>query len=182
VDRGFSLIEVLFATTVTAISTVTLAQVSLQAVRAGRDASSFTTAALVASAKMEQLRGLTWTFDTLGNPVSDISTDTAVAPEQPSGGTGLSPGPAEALTENRPGYYDFVDRAGRQLGAGTTTPAGTAFIRRWSIEPLPVAPDESLVIQVSVTPVGLRSSGLARGNRRLRDETRVVSIKSRKGN
>ena len=44
------------------------------------------------------------------------------------------------MESNTPGYVDFVDQFGRYLGTGAATPANAAYIRRWSIEPLPTNP------------------------------------------
>jgi hypothetical protein len=55
------------------------------------------------------------------------------------------------------------------------------YIRRWSIDPLPTNPNDTLVIQVVVT--ANRSRGLAEqtgSTARLADEARIVSIKTRK--
>ena len=177
-DRGFSLIEVLVATTVMTMAVVALAQLSILSVRVSHTARSTTFATLLASHKVEQLRALTWSVDSSGAPISDTSTDTTVEPQAPSGGTGLAPSPAGALTHNTPGYCDFLDANGRTLGGGTTPSANTAFIRRWSIDVLSAATGSTLVIQVSVIPV--RNGGIADGARRLPDEARVVTVKTRK--
>ncbi len=178
--RGFSLVEVLVAIAVLTMATVALAGVSLHAVRNSQDARSITTATVLASQKMEQLRTLVWAFDAAGVPVSDVSTDTTVVPERTSGGTGLRPSSHGALSENRAGYCDFVDASGRALGGGTQPPAGTAFVRRWSIDRFPLATSEAVLIQVSVSPIGSpRALTPPRG--RLSGETRIVSIKVRKG-
>jgi type II secretory pathway pseudopilin PulG len=178
-ERGFSLVEVLIATTVMTTATVALVAVSLHAVRNNQDARSITAATVLAAQKMEQLRTLAWAFDAAGAPVSDLSTDTTVVPEQASGGTGLSPSSHGALSENRAGYFDFVDVNGRALGGGTHPPAGTAFVRRWSIDRLPLATTEAVLIQVAVMPIGVPGAFNSRPGR-LRGETRIVSIKCRK--
>jgi type II secretory pathway pseudopilin PulG len=180
VERGFSLVEILIATTVMTMATVALVGVSLHAVRNNQDARSITAATVLASQKMEQLRTLAWAFDAAGAPVSDISTDTTVVPEQAFGGTGLSPSSHGALSENRAGYCDFIDVNGRALGGGTHPPAGTAFVRRWSIDRLALATTEAVLIQVSVMPIGIPGALNPRRGR-LRGETRIVSIKYRKG-
>ena len=177
-DRGFSLIEVLVATTIMTMAFVALAQLSILSIRVNHGARSTTFATLLAYHKIEQLRALTWSVDGIGAPTSDTSTDTTVEPAEPSGGTGLGPSPADALTQNTSGYCDFLDANGRTLGGGTTPPMSTAFIRRWSIDQLPAAMNATLVIQVSVTPI--RSGGVAGNRRRLPDEARIVAVKTRK--
>ena len=179
-DRGFSLIEVLVAVAVMMVGTVSLAQVVLQGVHVNREAQSVTLATVLAARKIEQLRGLEWASDESGLPISDTSTNTTTAPEQSSGGTGLTPSSAGSLSENTVGYCDFVDAAGRVLIGGTSTPSGAAFIRRWSISPLPAAVVDTLVIQVAVVPVGAPSRARSDGAPR-REETRIILVRVRKG-
>lgn len=179
--RGFSLIEVLIATTILTVGVAALAQLATIAARANLSARTTTSAALLAQEKMEQLRGLTWGLDALGTAVSDLTTDIAAMPIAPTGGVGLTPSPSDALARNTPGYCDFIDAGGRSLGGGPVAPGTTAYIRRWSIEPMPAFPDSTLILQVLVT--GLRSRGAADGaisTRRLPDEARLVGIKTRK--
>jgi hypothetical protein len=102
---------------------------------------------MLAEQKMEQLRALKW---------SDTTTDTTLAREPATGGTGLSPSPEGTLQKNTNGYVDYLDSGGVQLGGGPAQPDGTAYIRRWSIEPLPAYPIKTLVIQVVVMRVGGR--------------------------
>src|SRR3982751_2113275 len=90
-EGGFSLLEVLVASTIMAVALTTLAQLFVMSTNANTGAKTTTYAALLAQQKMEQLRGLAWGFDNLGLPVTDISTNIAVVPEQAAGGTGLAP-------------------------------------------------------------------------------------------
>jgi type IV pilus modification protein PilV len=178
VDRGFTLIEVLVATTLTTIGTLALAQLCVMAMRANQDARATTFATVLASQKMEQLRALAWTAAALGVPISDLATNTTVVPHLSSGGTGLSASPPGTLGMNTPGYCDFLDENGRTLGGGTALPSGTAFVRRWSIAPGPPAASDTLAIQISVIPIGSRS--VAGTAVRAPDEVRVFGIRTRK--
>jgi hypothetical protein len=74
---------------------------------------------------------------------------------------------------------EFLDGHGRLLGAGATPPAGTAFVRRWSLDPLEADPDSAVVIQVVVTPY---REGLAAApdHRRPPGEARLVSVRARR--
>ena len=178
-ECGFSLLEVLVASTIMAVALTTLAQMFVMSTNANLGAKSTTYAAVLAQQKMEQLRGLAWGFDTIGLPVTDISTDVTVVPEQPAGGTGLAPG--GSLGQNVRGYCDFVDKNGNSLGTGTTPSAGTVYIRRWTIEPLPTNPNNTIVLQVLVTRLRDRGAAdTATGTGRLPDEARVISVKTRK--
>jgi len=179
--EGFSLIEVLVATTIVVVGIVGVAQLFALATHANLHAKQTTFAAVLGQQKMEQLRTLTFSFDALGLPVTDLTTDTAVIPEAADGGTGLTPSPAGALGRNLEGYCDFVDDNGHVLGGGTTPPSGTVYVRRWSIESLPSNPANALVLQVLVTRARNRrvADGVTVASR-LADEARIVSVRARK--
>jgi hypothetical protein len=145
------------ATTVFVIAVVGLASLFVLATRATSGARTMTYAAILAQEKMEQLRALVWGFDALGQPLSD---------------PGLSPSPGGALASNTSSYCDFLDANGRRLGEGATPPPNTAFVRRWSIDPVPTSPDNAVVIQIVVIPLRERTVNL-RG-------AHVVSVKTRK--
>jgi len=179
-ERGFSLLEVLTATTVLTVGLAALAQLFVISTRANFGAKSTTMASILAQQKMEQLRGLTWGFDALGLPVSDFSTDTTVIPEAPTGGKGLSASPADALKTNQDGYCDFLDGYGYSLGGGATSLPGTVYIRRWSIEPIPANPNNTLVLQVLVTQLRDRGADSSTNTRRLPNEARIATVKTRK--
>ena len=130
---------------------------------------------------MEQLRGLAWGFDEIGLPISDYATNTAVDPAEPTAATGLSPSPGNALSANVDGYVDYLDRYGESLGGGADVPDDAVYVRRWSIEPLPTNPNNTLILQVLVFSVGdrvERRDGAVLD--RVRDEARLVSVKTRK--
>lgn len=178
---GFSLIEVLFATSILTVAVVALAQLFAVSTRANTGARATTFAAVLAQQKLEQLRSLTWGFDTLGLPLTDTSTDISSAAETPTGGKGLTPSSPGALGANTDGYCDFLDSNGLSLGGGTTPPEGAIYIRRWSVEPLPTNPNNTLVLQVLVTRNRSRGSAdTATGVNRLPDEARIISVKTRK--
>jgi len=180
-EDGFSLLEVLVATGLLAVALTALAQLFAIATKSNISAKSTTFAALLAQQKMEQLRGLTWGFDTLGLPLTDTASNISATPESPTGGTGLTPSPANVLGQNTNGYCDFLDKAGNSLGGGTTPPAQTIYIRRWAIEPLPTNPNNTLVFQVLVTRSRDRGTAdTASDVKRLPDEARIISMKTRK--
>ncbi len=150
-ERGFSLLEVLCATTILVIGLAALAQLLTLSTRVNNSARTTTVATVVAKQKMEEM-------------LSD---------------TGLSPSPADSLKRSTSGYHDFVDKSGRPLGGGSSPPAGTVFIRRWSVEPLPANPANTLVLQVLVTARVNRGVDDTAGVRRLPDEARLISVKRR---
>ena len=181
VARGFSLIEVLIATTILTVALTALAQLFAVATTANDSARVTTFASILAQQKMEQLRGLTWGFDLVGLPISDTTSDLTVVPEATTGGTGLSASPAGALGANTLGYCDFLAEDGTSLGGGTAPPAGAVYIRRWSVEPLPTDPNNTLILQVLVTRSRNRGAADATTDvKRLPSEARIVSAKTRK--
>jgi type II secretory pathway pseudopilin PulG len=177
---GFSLVEVLVATLLLATSLVTLAQLFALSTQSNIGARNTTFTAILAQQKLEELRSLTWGFDTQGLPLSDTSTNTAVSPETPTGGTGLAPSPAGSLGSNTAGYVDYIGQFGDKLGGGAVAPANTVFVRRWSVEPLPSNPNNTLVIQVLVFRNNDRGAADNGAGRVLPDEARLVTVKTRK--
>ncbi len=165
-----------------ATTLVALAQLFLVAAKANLSANTTTFATVLAQEKMEQLRGLTWGFDRLSLPVSDFSTDITLDPAVPDAGVGLTPSPANSLTSNVPGYVDYLDRFGQSLGGGANPPANTLFVRRWSIEPLPTNPNNTLIFQVFVYQIGGRGDNLTDGEvvEIMPDESRLATVKTRK--
>ncbi len=186
-EAGFSLIEVLAATVVMAVALVGLAQLFALSTTANTTARTNTYAALLAQQKMEQLRGLTWGYDILGLPVSDTATDTSAAAAVSGGSasaggsdTGLSPSPRGTLQHNTAGWVDYVDRNGCVLGGGGAAPPGTVYTRRWSVEPLPSNPNNTLILQVLVTRRTNRGAADGDNVARMNDEARLMSVKTRK--
>jgi hypothetical protein len=128
-----TLLEATFAATILTVGVGAGSQLLLVSTQANRGARTTTLASILARGKLEQLRGIAGVDD-----------------------TELSPSPAGSLDRNTDGYCDYLDGAGRSLGAGTTgfladPPDGTVFIRRWSVEALPANPDATVVLQVLVT-------------------------------
>jgi prepilin-type N-terminal cleavage/methylation domain-containing protein len=181
-EKGFSLVETLIATTIMTVALAALGQLFALSTRNNQSARSTTFAATLAQQKMEQLRSLTWGFDVLGLPITDLTTDIANVPPTTDEGTGLSPSPSDSLRKNYEGFCDFLDEYGQSLGTGTEPPANAMYIRRWLVEPLPANPNNTIVLQVMVTVRRNRGSsdGTLGTDRRLPDEARIVSVKTRK--
>jgi type II secretory pathway pseudopilin PulG len=156
-EAGFTLVETMVATTILGAALILLGQLVLTATRATGDAAALSVATVLAAQKMEQLRALAFSIDASGGATTDTSTDTAVVPESPIGGTGLAPSPPAAPDVNSAGYVDFLDAAGASLGGGAQ-PAGAAFVRRWSIVALPGNPDNARLLQVVVSRVDRRAA------------------------
>ena len=179
-EAGFSIIEVLVATGILASALVALAQLFAIAQASNGAARSSTLTMILAEQKLEQLRALQYTFDRVGLPVQDTTTDLAVYPPAATGGKGLSPHTDNTLQANTNGYVDYLDHYGRTLGGGTVIPDNTAFIRRWSVEPLPTNPNNVVILQVLVTRQRNRGTGDAGSVSRGSQEARLMTIKSRK--
>jgi len=168
------------ATLLLATAVVSVAHLFVLATRSNLSAQRQTYASTLAQEKMEQLRGLAWGYDDVGLPISDYSTDLAVDPPDPDDGVGLAPSPGNALAANVNGYVDYLDRYGRSLGGGETVPVNTVYVRRWSVEPLPTNPNNTLILQVLAFSVGDRPDTDGPVLDLGRDEGRLVSVKTRK--
>jgi hypothetical protein len=164
---------VLVAIAILAGAVGTLAQLAVVAAHANASARIATFSALLAAQKMEQLRALTWGIDASGQSISDLSTDVTVTPPAAHNGIGLTPSPGDALQRDTPGYCDFLDANGRWL-AGGAPPSGAIYARRWSIDPLPSSPDDTLVLQVLVVRRRTNSTVFKRP-----DEARLTTVRTR---
>jgi len=179
-EAGTSLVEVLAAIMIMVTGVLMMAQMFVISTTSNVASRNDTFAAVLAEQKMEQLRSMTWGFDTQGVPVSDFSTDTTVTPESPNGGQGLQPSPGTALQTNTTGYVDHVGAHGEIVGNGVQPAAAAVYTRRWSIEPLPTNPNNTLIIQVLVTPNRNRGQADQGNVGRLPGEARVITVKTRK--
>lgn len=148
--------EMLVAVSLMAVTVAGLAQALVAASRANRAAYAMSVATLLARQKMEQLRGLQWSVDAAGVPHSD---------------DGLRPSPDDALDRNSAGYCDFADASGHPLDCSESPPDAAIYARRWSIDPLPENPANTLVVQVTVTAAGVAHSP---------DAVHLVTVRTRK--
>jgi prepilin-type N-terminal cleavage/methylation domain-containing protein len=182
-DAGFTIVEVLIAMMLLTMTALGVAQMFGLAIRATQAGRYQTSTAILASQKLEQLRALTWGFDSQGAglPVSDTTTNLAVEPAA-NGGGGLNPSPSNSLSQNVPGYVDFLDARGQWVGTGTVPPVTALFIRRWNVSPLPVNPNNTLILQVLVTTVHRERQAPVGPRRRMADEALVATVKTRKAN
>jgi type II secretory pathway pseudopilin PulG len=179
-ETGTTLVEVLVSMLILVTGVLTMAQMFMISTTSNLSARRTTLTTVMAEQKLEQLRALAWGFDPTGLPVSDFSTDTAVEPESPAGGTGLQPSPSTALQENTVGYVDHLDANGQIVGNAVQPPPTAVYTRRWSVEPLPTNPNNTLILQVLVTPHRVRGQADQGSVARLADEARVITVKTRK--
>ena len=153
-SAGYALIETLVAAAIVVALAAGVAQVALLTGAAVQASGAQGRALFLAVQKIEQLQSLAWTFDADLQPVSDESTSLAFDPPAP-GGRGLqASGPVTGTGGD--GYVDYLDRDGRWIGTGPQPPAGTAFVRRWSVSPLAAAGGDPLLLQVVVVATGVR--------------------------
>jgi prepilin-type N-terminal cleavage/methylation domain-containing protein len=182
-SRGFSLVEVLVAMGLLTAVSMGVAQLFALSTRDNLIAKGATSTTSMAEQKLEQLRGLTWGFDLEGQglPLSDTTTNLAVFPPTHDG-SGLNPSPVDSLEQNTAGFVDFIDGNGAWVGTGSTPPGSAVYIRRWSIQPLPTNPNNTLVIQVLVTPVASEAArvGSAFTRTRMAGDALLVTVRTRK--
>jgi type II secretory pathway pseudopilin PulG len=184
-DAGFSLMETLVSIGILSAISLGVAQLFALSMLANRNAKLQTSTTLLATEKLEQLKALTWGFDAtgLGLPLTDTTTNLANTPPT-ADGNGLNPSPSGTLQTNTPGYVDYLDAFGNWAGNGATPPDRAVYIRRWSIEPLPTNPNNTLILQVFVTTPKAEalSAGAPAGQLRARlaDDAWIVGVKTRK--
>jgi hypothetical protein len=141
-SHGFSLVETLVATLLVASTIVALAHLVALAGQQTVDASQASASLVLAQSKLEQLRGLVWSYDAAGARVSSA---------------GLVASPPDALWTDRAGYVEWLDRFGVELPLH----AGVVphFRRRWAIARLDPLDEDALVVRVCVFAAGTRAGG-----------------------
>ena len=163
-ERGMTVLDALAAGTILAVGLVALSQLLLIAARAAGHAAQLTSASTLADQKLEEFRGFAWYLDAAGDQVSDAR---------------LTVSPPAALEHDTPGYVDYLDGGGNPVVVrGDGQPAGVAFVRRWSVTPVPARPADARVIQVRVMPLFSREPGGARPTRA--GEAWAATVRSRR--
>jgi type II secretory pathway pseudopilin PulG len=152
--RGFALLEVIVAAGLLVGLAAGASRIVSMAVREGQASRARTMATLLAADRIEQLRSLTWTHVSVGDPPisfpsSDVTTDLSHSPPTDAG-PGLLPSPPDALQTNTPLCVDYLDAAGVWVGTGTSPPSTAVFVRRWMVQPHGGDPDNILVLHVVV--------------------------------
>src|SRR5262245_19037260 len=84
-EAGSSLVEAIVAVGLLASALASLAQMLGICIASNRSARAGSDATVLAQQKIEQLRGLAWGVDVSGAPISDLSTDTTLPVETPTG-------------------------------------------------------------------------------------------------
>jgi prepilin-type N-terminal cleavage/methylation domain-containing protein len=137
--RGFSLIEVMVASAILACAVLSVAQVMAVATSSTADARGVGEATLLAWQKVDELRGLAFTFDDAGGPVTDDA---------------LAPSPGGTLSRDTSGYVEYLDTLGQRLDDGGLAgrPRGARYRRRWAIALSTGSPD-AVIVRVRVLDV-----------------------------
>jgi prepilin-type N-terminal cleavage/methylation domain-containing protein len=177
-QRGFTLVEVIVAIAVVGTAALATAQLLSLTTHAMRHARAQSSTAALATARMEQLCALAWTFDASGNPQSDYSTDLSTSAPA-SGGSGLTPSPAGALDTSTAGLVDFLDDRGEWIGNAVVPPRGAVFVRRWSVDIAAGGAPDTLVLRVLVRRVADDRGMNGAATRGANGESRFVTIRWR---
>lgn len=97
-----------------------------------------------------------------GSAVAVTDTTTDVGGDAPGpGGTGLSESPPDALWHDTPGYVDYLDATGRDLGRRAGAREAAAYVRRWAIGRQGIGAGEVALIAVLVAPVSAAARAAA---------------------
>lgn len=173
--RGFTLVEVLISLSVLCVAGLGGVQLLALSLEVGTSARLATMTTMLAGVRIEQLRALAFEYDDNGVRHTDTASDLTTDPPGMSG-TGLGGAANDSLAADTPGFVDYLDAHGRWRGNGPAPPPGSAFVRRWSIEPSAPATD-LVVVQVLVRPLASGSANPI--TRRARGETRLVTVLAR---
>ena len=128
--RGFTLFETLVATSILVTALAGIGQLFVLGMHLTRGATASASALVAAQQKLETLRGLAFTYDDGGAPITAAS----LALSQDS-----------SLDEDVEGNVDWVDD---NAEAGDN-PEGAAFVRRWKVSALAGSAD-AIAIEVCV--------------------------------
>lgn len=171
--------DAIVASGVLIVAVVTLAQLFVVSSRSTASAARLSTATALAAQKLEELRALQWSIDAGGVVVSDTTTDIAVDPHAPTGGTGLTAMPCSALLRSTAGHVDYWNELGVRVQGRGDPPAGAVFARRWCTRPLSADPAHTLVLQARVVPVA-GTLGTDPERRTRLDEAWLVTVRTRR--
>jgi type II secretory pathway pseudopilin PulG len=129
--RGFTLIEALIATLLVATAVAGLSHLVTVGLTQSLRTQQSTGALLLAQAKLEELRSLTWRFNIDGTRASSAA---------------LAASPPDTLSQNIAGWVERLDR----FGVPGAPDALTHYWRRWAITPIDAADPDTLLLQVCV--------------------------------
>jgi len=161
-ERGFSLIEVMFALSILMVVALGLLPLGAIAMTSTENEGHLVArTAEYAQDKLEQLLALAY---------NDATTDTRLFPTVP-GGTGLTVGGSSNPATPVAGYVDYLDERGNLFPPGANAPAGWFYKRVWQISNPPGTTNLKLVTVTATTKVATGSVGRV-------PSTTVASLKS----
>lgn len=154
--QGFTLIEALVALAVLLGSLLAMGPLVHGALGLTGRARTITTASVLASSKLEQLSALSRHVEIDDDGALSLADDTTtnltgVVPG--AGGRGLQPGGDDTIWSSTAGFVEYLDAAGRSLGADAAAAAGARFVRRWSVSSRSAMSPDLLVLSVRVTSI-----------------------------
>lgn len=137
--EGFTLIEVLIATTLVCTAIGGLAQLGVLAMAQSLSVQRQAAALWLAQSKLEELRSKPWAFDGSGLATSDPA---------------LAISPFDSLASETTGFVDYFDRFGAPVPQTTST-----YQRRWAITLVDPLDADTLRIQSCVLTRAPGSAG-----------------------
>ncbi len=129
--RGFTLLETLVATGILVTALAGVAQLFILSSHLTRQANIAGAALSAAQAKLEDLSGLSFDYDSSGTSVTDPS---------------LAVSPASSLDEDIDPYVDWID----QSGESNASPGNAMFKRRWRVTSIASDAPDAIAIEVCV--------------------------------
>ncbi len=124
-ERGVTLLEVVFATSILMVAMSGLMSLSFMATTTTENMGHLQARTTeYAQDKMEQLLALAY---------GDAVSDTTKFPAANTGGTGLAVGGSTSPAAPVAGYVDYLDVNGNLLGGGVTPPANWYYKRVWQV-------------------------------------------------
>lgn len=128
---GFSLLEILVATSILVTALAGIAELCVASVRLTGDSGRRAAGLDAAQAKLEELRARGWAYGPGGEIISDPV---------------LAPSPGGSLQENLAGYVDFVGPDGRPAADVSLS----TLVRRWAVTAIDGRVPEAIAIEVCV--------------------------------
>ncbi len=147
---GFTLIEAIVAAAILTTAIVALAHLLALGVRQSQNDRRSLITIVAAQAKLEELRGIPWTFNVEG--------------------AGLAPSPSTSLSEDTAGFVEYLDTFG-SVAATDAERHAASYTRRWSVARVDALDSELLALRVCV---------LDRGSRAAHSDTCVATIRTRR--
>ena len=178
--RGFTLVETVVALALVATVCVSVSTALVASRAMAMHDRDQTIGRVAAQARLATLTSLAFqtTAGAGGSVVAVTDTTTDVSAEPPGpGGTGLGESPADALWRDRPGYVDYLDATGRDLGRRAGAREQAAYVRRWAIARQGGGAGEVAVIAVLVAPVAAAARAEAVDPTRVIDSPGVVLLR-----